>query len=189
MMMMVMSSSKISFSSDINPAELVKTEFFKPVINKLIERGVDSNFINKIINHPNTEFNERFVKINVIGYLNKADYSSHYNSRSVLKSTTFLNENRELLELAELKYGVPKEVITSVLWVETRHGDYLGNSHVASVYLSTAMCNEKVFMDMNIKNLRNQFKGSKEDLLELEEKIYARSNKKAECALDQIIAL
>jgi membrane-bound lytic murein transglycosylase B len=44
-------------------------------------------------------------------------------------------------------------------------------------------------MDMNIKNLRNQFKGSKEDLLELEEKIYARSNKKAEWALDQIIAL
>lgn len=189
MMMMIMSSSKISLSSDMKLFNESKKVVFSPVIEKLTSKGVSKDFIEKIVNHPNTEFNERFVKINVTGFLNKADYSSHYNNLSVNKSKEFLKNNIELLELAELKYGVPKEVITSVLWVETRHGNFLGNSHVASVYLSTALCSEQKYIDMNIQNLREKFKGSKDELTALETKIYERSNKKSNWAIEQIIAL
>lgn len=189
MMMMVMSSSKISLSSDVLLPETVQTEFFAPVIEKLLANGVSPQFIDKIINNEGTEFNERFVRINVTGYLSKADYSSHYNNLSVKKSKEFLQSNNELLELAELKYGIPKEVITSVLWVETKHGNYLGNSHVISVYLSTAMCTEKQYMEMNLKNLHEKFDGSSEELEKLEAKLYERSNKKVNWAIEQIIAL
>ncbi len=189
MMMLVMSSLDISLSSDVNFADINKNEFFSPVIQKLIKRGVDTNFINKIINNPATEFNERFVRINVTGYLSKADYSSQYNNKSVSKSKDFLKDNLPLLTLAELKYNVPKEVIASVLWVETRHGSYLGSSHVASVYLSTAMCNEKQYIDMNLKNLREKFQGSDEELTLLENKINERAVKKANWAIEQLIAL
>lgn len=188
-MMMVLSSSKISLSSDIQVKDIEKEEFFQPVIDKLTERGVDSNFIYKLIDHSSTEFNEKFVLINVTGYLKKADYSENYNDRSITKSKNFLNKNLAVLQLAELKYGVPKEVITSVLWVETRHGSFLGKSHVASVYLSTAMCNEKKYLDINIQNLRNNFDGSEEELQKLEKKIIERSEKKANWALDQLVAM
>ncbi|MBX3044089.1 MAG: lytic murein transglycosylase [Candidatus Kapabacteria bacterium] len=189
MMLMVMSSSDISFSSDIKLNESSKKEFFKPVVEKLTERGVATEFIDKIIEYENTEFSDRFVKINVTGYLNKADYSSHYNKTSVNKTKQFLKSNINLLELAEIKYNVPKEVIASVLWVETRHGSYLGNSHVASVYLSTAMCSEPQYIEMNIKNLHDKFKGSKDELAQLETRIYERSEKKSNWAIDQLVAL
>jgi membrane-bound lytic murein transglycosylase B len=185
----VMTSSKISLSSDKILSEMNKYDFFRPVITQLLEKGVDKQFIEKIINHSSTEFDERFVRINVTGYLNKADYSSHYNKLSISKSKNFLKENRDLLELAELKYDVPKEVIASVLWVETRHGNYLGNSHVVSVYLSTAMCGEKQYIDMNIRNLHDKFKGSSSELSELEKKIHDRSLKKSNWAVEQIAAL
>ncbi len=189
MMMMVMSSIDISLSSEFTPSGINKESFFKPVIEKLLLKGVDSAFINKLIDFKGTEFNERFVRINVTGYLSKADYSSHYNSKSVSMSKEFLQENLALLQLAENQYGVPKEVITSVLWVETRHGNFLGNSHVASVYLSTAMCSEKQFLEMNLNNLREKFSGSQDELAKLEEKVIARSEKKSNWAIEQIIAL
>lgn len=189
MMMMVMSSSDISLSSEFTLSGTSKESFFKPAIDKLLEKGVDTAFLEKIVNHSNTEFNERFVRINVTGFLGKTDYSSHYNNTSVSKSKSFLDENIALLQLAESKYGVPKEVITSVLWVETRHGNYLGNSHVASVYLSTALCNEKQFLEMNLSNLREKHSGTKEELVKLEEKIIERSIRKSNWAIEQIIAL
>lgn len=186
---MVLSSTRLSLSSDVKFADIKKDSFFQPIIEKLISAGVDKQFIDKIINSPSTEFNERFVRINVVGYLKPTDYSSHYNSKSIEKTKAFLSANRALLELAELIYGVPKEVIASVLWIETRHGGYLGNSNVVSVYLSTAMCNEKTYLDMNLKNLKDKFNGSSNELAQLEKKIYERSKKKADWAIEQLVAL
>jgi membrane-bound lytic murein transglycosylase B len=189
MMMMVISSIDISLSSEFTLSGTNKESFFKPVIDKLLLKGVDSNFIMKLISFNGTEFNERFVRINVTGYLNKTDYSNHYSNAAVTKSKKFLEDNIALLQLAENKYGVPKEVITSVLWVETRHGNFLGNSHVASVYLSTAMCSEKQFIEMNLNNLKDNFTGNEDELAKLEEKVIARSEKKSNWAIEQIVAL
>jgi membrane-bound lytic murein transglycosylase B len=189
MLMMVMTSSEISLSSDVDFSDMNKNVFFKPVIEKLLKAGVDSEFVHKIIDDPSTEFNERFVRINVTGYLKPTDYSSHYNDKSVEKTKDFLNSNYGLLEHAEMRYGVPKEVISSVLWVETRHGSFLGNSHVASVYLSTAMCNETIYLDMNIQNLRDKFSGNEDEFKLLEKKIYDRAKKKSDWAIEQLIAL
>ena len=101
-----------------------KYEFFKPVIQKLYDQGVDSSFVKELVEHSSVRFDEKYVKINVTGYLTKPDYSKHYNNRSVKKSKKFLSEYTSILQEAEDKFGVPKEVITSVLWVETRHGGY-----------------------------------------------------------------
>jgi membrane-bound lytic murein transglycosylase B len=163
--------------------------FFEPVIKKLLQKNADTAFVYKLVNHKSVQFDEKFVKINVTGYLKKPDYSPHYNERAQNKSRKFLSDNLEILQSAEDKYGVPKEVITSVLWIETRHGGYLGYNHVVSVYLSTAMANEPEYIDMNKKNLKADFNGTAEELAELENKIEARANKKSNWAIDQLIAL
>lgn len=185
----VVSPVNISLSSYINTGSSEKVEFFQPVIEKLVERGVDSNFIYDLINDTKTGFNERFVKINVTGYLKKPDYSSHYNAFSTTKTQNFIEENYDLLQECENKYGVPKEIIASVLWVETRHGDYLGDNHVPSVFLSTAMASEDKYLEMNIKELRSNFEGSKSELKTLERKIKRRAISKSDWAVDELVAL
>lgn len=188
-LLLVLSSSKIMFSTNFADKELSKADFFKPIVEILIPRGIDTNFLNEMIYDTRTQFDEKYVKINVTGFLTKADYSSHYNNRSVGNTVKFLDENAATLQLAELQYGVPKEVIASILWIETRHGSYLGNHHIASVYLSTAMCNQPEYIELNIENLKSTFKGNDEEFEELKTKILQRSEKKANWAIDQLLAM
>ncbi len=180
----------VVFTNCLDARELKSgREVFQPVIDKMLARGADTAFVYDMINMKNVEFNEKFVRINVIGYLKKADYSKHYNSKSVKKTSNFLEDNLSTLNSAEKKFGVPKEVIASVLWIETRHGNYLGRHHVLSVFLSTALANEKKYLLKNKLELIKKFKGSKKELEELKKKLIARSEKKANWALGELMAL
>lgn len=166
-----------------------KKDLFAPVIDSLYLRGVDSAFIEKLINHPSLEYDEKYSKINVIPKPGKADYSNHYNDRSVNKSKTFLNENDSLLSLAESDYGVPKEIIASILWVETRHGGYLGNHHVVSVYMNTALAATQEKMDKNRKTVEEYYKDDAESKKKYLDKLESRSEYKANWAINQLVAL
>ena len=172
----------LSFSQD-------KVEFFKPVIEQLLNRGVDSTFIYNLVNHQSVNFNEKYVKINVTGYLKKADYSQNYSDYSVSRSIKFLNEYSPILEKAELEYNVPKEVITSILWVETRTGEYLGSNHIPSVFLSTAMANQQEYIDMNIEVYKESFEEDSEAYQNYVNKVIYRANKKSNWALNELEAL
>ncbi|OGU12475.1 MAG: hypothetical protein A2X61_02655 [Ignavibacteria bacterium GWB2_35_12] len=180
---------RISYSSFYPGGYDQKAAFFKPVINKLIKKGADSSFIFAMINDNRTKFNERYVKINVTGYLKKVDYSSNYNAFSVRKSRQFIRENRYILNKCEKEFGVPKEVITAVLWVETKHGSYLGDNHIASVYLSTAMCDQPEFIELNKKELHETFTGDTAELSGLEKKISERARKKSRWAVNELVYL
>lgn len=187
--LLLLPSVRISFSSTNNLMLAEKEKLFKPVIEKLLIAGSDSNFVYNLIADKNTEFNERFVKINVTGYLKKPDYSHHFNDYSVKKVSKFFNENSELLSKASKKFDVPAEVIASVMWIETKFGGYLGKSHVPSVYLSTALASEKEYIDMNVSVLKNSFKGNDEELDGMIQKIEARANKKSNWAINELLAL
>jgi len=107
--------NKIQRANDNSLLTTEKIKFFKSVIDSLISRGIDSSFIYTIVKDKSSQFNERYVKINVTGFLKKTDYSHNYNASSVRKSREFLKENRILLKRAEDKFSVPSEVITSIL--------------------------------------------------------------------------
>jgi len=174
------------------PSLLLSTEkddFFRPVIEQLLEKGVDSTFISELVNHKTVKFNEKYVKINVTGYLKKADYSQNYSEFSVKKSKSFLDKHLEILNRAEAEYNVPKEVITSILWVETKVGNYLGDNHIPSVFLSTAMANQEEYIKMNTDIFIESYTEDSEKLHEYVEKIKARANKKTNWAINELVAL
>ena len=50
--------------------------------------------------------------------------------KRVQNGKNFILENIDTLERAEKKYGVPKEIITAILGVETRYGKVMGNYRV-----------------------------------------------------------
>jgi membrane-bound lytic murein transglycosylase B len=183
----VLSTVRISYSSANSNSN--SKEVFEPLKAKLIAEGVDSTFVENLINDTNVEFNDRFVKINVVGTGKAPDYSSHYNSRAVRKSKKFLEDNMELLKAAENKYDVPKEVITSILYVETRHGGYLGYNNIVSVFLSTALANQEEFYEMNSRALKETYSDNSKDLKKYLGKLKKRSEFKSNWAMEQLVAL
>lgn len=188
-MILILSSSKISFSSILTDSNEEKFSFFAPVIKELINEGIDSNFIYRTLNHPNTTFNERYVKINVNNFASKPDYSSNWSREAIEKTVKFINNNNEILHLAEINYNVPKEIIASILFIETKHGAFLGNNNLLSVYYSTALCNENVFIAKNKESLKENFSGNDEEFNSLLNKIEERSQKKSKWAIQQLKAL
>ncbi len=193
---MVISLFILIFAASIGESAKDRAEFrtwkmkaFKPVVEKLLKNGADTNFVIRLVNSPKTRFNEKFVRINVNNHLRKLDYSSNYSSYSVKKAQRFIQQNNSILNLCETKYDIPKEVITSVIWVETRFGNILGKNHVPSVYLSTAMANEAEYVERNKDRIRKSFEGDSTELKELLAEIESRSDSKANWAIEELLAL
>ncbi len=165
-----------------------KAEIFAPIVDTLLKRGIDSKFIINLINSENTKFDEKYIKINVTGYLQKIDYSHNYKGKSLIKTKEFLIQYDSLLTEVSNKYQVNKEIIVAILWVETKLGTYTGNNHIPSVFLSTALVNLPKYIEINISEI-DSTKYSKDEYNNLVNKIYKRSQKKSSWAINELIAM
>jgi len=185
----LLSTINLSNSSLTQEEIQEKINFFRPAIQKMIANDIDSNFIYSIFSHPDINFNEKYIKINVTGYLKKTDYSDFYNEKSVRESLEFMEDNAEKLAECEQKYKIPKEVITAIIWIESKHGNYLGDNNILSVYLSTAMADLDEYIELNKQLLRKDFQGNEQELAELDKKIESRAVKKAKWAVNELKCL
>ena len=176
-----------AISSDTKLA-IANDNVFRTVVDSLIKKGVDTAFINKYVAKNNAKFDERFIKINVTGYLKPADYSYATSDIAVRKSKQFFRENATVLNAAEKKYNVPKEIIVSILWIETRLGDYLGKNHLPSVFFSTALTNAPEYIELNNQVVKETNNTDSMKLVLLD-RVKQRSERKAKWAIDELAAM
>lgn len=95
-----------------------------------------SSFIRELLKNYDDSKRDQVVKLNTMGFLLSPDYSGHISEEAIKRTKSFMLEHQSALIQAEIKYGVKKEIITSLLWVESRLGENHGSFHVASVFLS-----------------------------------------------------
>jgi membrane-bound lytic murein transglycosylase B len=202
-------------------AKLSKQQkFFLPVVEQLLAQGADVAFVKQLLYDSNLAFYEKLTKINVSvrppepkpvqPRTNHYEYAQ--NDIAVQKSSAFIALNDSVLHLAERTYNVPKEAITAIMWVETRFGDFLGNHHVPSVYLSYAMTTQAGCLQNNKDRLKAQFTAYHEKIwndkvkkkkeltskdtaevltkwADIEEKMLDKAQKKATWAIGELLAL
>jgi membrane-bound lytic murein transglycosylase B len=196
-------------------------KFFLPVAEQLLAQGADAGFVRQLLNDTGMAFYEKLTKINIavrppepkpVPPKKHNPYEYAQNDIAVKKSGEFMLANDSLLSAAERLYNVPKEAITSIMWVETRFGDFLGNYHVPSVYMSYAMATQPDFLQKNKDRLKADFTAYHEkvwkekvakgkeltnkdtaDVLEtwatIEEKMMQKAQKKATWAIGELLAL
>jgi membrane-bound lytic murein transglycosylase B len=198
---MMLVSNYASMNASSNVSSVVSTakkpdscltpneKFFAPVIKVMLEQGAESSFVKLLMNDPRTAFNESLVRINVVGQRKKADYSHNYTPHAAEIVREFIDNNDSTLTAAEKNYGVPKEVISALLFVETKHGQVTGLHHVPSVYLSVAMSTQPEYIEKNKVALREKFEGAEDEAQELEGKIEERAAKKAAWAVKELVAM
>jgi membrane-bound lytic murein transglycosylase B len=76
------------------------------------------------------------------GYNSRAVYRSLLTEKNLARARSYLHEHREILEKITSQYCVPKEIIVSILLVETRLGDFLGGRWAFNSLASMALCTE-----------------------------------------------
>jgi membrane-bound lytic murein transglycosylase B len=70
----------------------------------------------------------------------KVVYKGFLREKVITRARSYLNENTRLLENISSKYCVPKEIVVSILLVETRLGDFLGGRWAFNSLASMALC-------------------------------------------------
>lgn len=125
-----------------------------PLIDRLVADGFDEPTVRTLFSRSEVKF-EPGVMISKIeelikradhkpstlpSYDPKAVYKSFLGEKVITRARTYLNGNIRLLENISNKYCVPKEIVVSILLVETRLGDFLGGRWVFNSLASMALC-------------------------------------------------
>lgn len=180
---------KIPYTNNENK-KLQKFSFFQPVADSLFSMGIDSETVYLFINDYRTYFNYKYVELNVIQY-SKFQMNNEPISNSVIKKlNSFISSNHSLLFESEIKFKIPKEVIASILWTETRFGAVLGTHHIPSVFLSIAL--SPFIISPTDSEQINRVASSGQQITKTDtswNKHIERSQQKSRMAIKEIVAL
>lgn len=191
----VISTNKETYSLRTLETQDQKIEFFRPVIQKLIEKGVPEDYILNLLRDTSVQFNERYVQVDVsLSRPSKSTSSSKIydklvNDEAVNRIINFINTNQFILNKIQNLYSIDPEVLASLLWVETRHGDYLGNHQIVSVYFSLALADTDNFIEYNLKRNKDKLKPTKKEIGQLKNKLVQKSRSKANWAINELVSI
>ncbi|HYF02054.1 MAG TPA: lytic murein transglycosylase [Patescibacteria group bacterium] len=185
-------------------AEL-RGEFFAPVYEELLDRGVSPEFVDQLAKDQNIVYKDDYIKMNVqniiprpggpsVGKVSSptrsrsGKYSHNFTDYSVSQARAFVENNRTMLQAAEDEYGVPKEAIAAIMWVETKYGKFTGRDYVPNVYMNIAMANQPEFVNQSLRAARGIY-GEGDTYHQVALKVKERADKKANWAIDELVAL
>lgn len=129
----------LSFNATAGSKKQIKTEVPKAnwsyVEKKLKKSGFDKKFIRDLKKNYEPKHFDTVVKLNLLLFLVTSNYHGVQVTEEGVKNVReFLAKNEKVFAQAEKDHGVSRNVIASLLWIETRHGQNQGSFHVASSY-------------------------------------------------------
>lgn len=157
-----------------------------PLYNKLQQRLVNDGFnkeqISKFYDDPQCFFSKGMVIAFFKHDESKLDYKQFESAEDIANCRAYLKAHKVWFDKAEATYGVPREIITAIILVESRLGSHLGKSKAFNVLSTMA-----ALMD---EDVREQFYIMAEDDKRLpREQFMNRANKRASWAYKELKAL
>ncbi len=110
-----------------------------PLVEKLLRDGEDKEFVIAVYSAPSVKFNPRVMPRKVTHNEYKLDYEKFLKPERLNRARRYLSENRKLFDSIEKRFGVPGEVETAILLVETDLGNYLGAGPAVNILSSMAL--------------------------------------------------
>lgn len=132
------------------------SEDWSPLVNRLAADGFEESAIRALFQRSEVEFDPLVMKHKIESLIRIKYYRAPPSGSGKSKAAriykgferpeiidgafAFMQDNSKLLEDAQTRYGVPKEIIVSILLVETRLGEYTGNRNAFNSLASMALC-------------------------------------------------
>lgn len=146
--------------------------------SQLKKEKFNKNFIAVLKKSYEQKSFERTLQLNVLLFLRKTDdHGVQVSPGAAADIRAFIEVHKAVLKDAEMKYGVPAEVVASLLWLESRYGKNQGNFHVPSVYLHLLQGTRHDVVTMLKRNSAQfaQGKVSKKNLKEISRRAHAKA--------------
>ncbi len=123
-----------------------------PLIERLVADQYDEPAVRALFSRPEVQLDPQIMSRKLSSLLRKrfekppADavrryrpvYGKYMRPEVIASARTYLKDNEDILNRARLRYGVPKEIIVSILLVETLLGDYVGERYAFNTLASMA---------------------------------------------------
>ena len=167
---------------------------WSPLVERLVADGFNRPAVEALFVRPEVRFEpdamadkirtligSRSLSESVVAQLKNLVRKDYLNKKTIARARSYIRENREVLEDVESLYGVPKEVVVSILLLETHLGRNTGNRSVFNRLASMALT-------ADLERLRPHLAGG---LLNAENEEFARRRcrEKGDWAYDELRAL
>lgn len=181
----------LGFSTFAHAQMLSKFQADRKWVQQELKRmKLPAGFINEAMNTYQTETMESVLKLNLLGFLRPPQHMDLVTSQAVTEASKFLKENKKDFDQARKTYQVSPDVISALLWIETRHGDNLGQYHIVSVYLHLLQADRPNQKQLLTNLALEQNKTLKSyTAKELKKKMASRTAKKSDWAREELRAL
>lgn len=157
---------------------------------ELTRMRLPKSFIKESLEYYEKETFDKILKLNLVGFLQPPAHMDLVTDRSVHETKKFIQLNNTAFRLAEERYEVPGEVVSSLLWIETKHGLHVGKYNVLSVYYHILQAdipaNRKRLTQIALEKNRKLGKYTNNKLIKL---MAERTKKRTSWAREQIWAL
>lgn len=155
--------------------------------SRLREKGASDTYLRMLQDNYREDERMRVLDLNLLGFLKmRPEQIETIPGWELQKIERFIKKNQKPFAEVEKKFAVPKEVIASLLWVETRHGKDIGRFHVASAFLSIAQADYPTILDQTMDLARSRVNTLTP---EIEARVIERSKRKSDWAVDELMAL
>ena len=168
-------------------------------VKEMTDAGIAPDFAKKLEaqylhEKKNTENRDHIIQLNVLGFLTPGDYSKHFSLSAVKHIKIFLRKYKSALTKMEDEFHVPKSIVASLLWVETKHGKTMGDFHLPIIYFTLLQAGHPEVVRNTLLELNHRKPASNSSAVlltpaELQQKAIQRSLSKAKWALEQIKVL
>ncbi len=157
-------------------------------LEKLRQKNVSPEFLQLLQKEYRENERSRVLDLNILGFLKvkPAEQDESIPVWELERVKKFLRKNRRTFTEVEKQFAVPKEVIASLLWVETKHGRDMGTFHVGSAFLSIAQAD---YREITAELFRVAKERASPFTLEIQQRIEDRCRTKAQWAVDELVAL
>lgn len=156
-------------------------------LEKLRQKGASESYLSLLERTYESEDRSKVLELNLLGFLKtRPDPDNRIPGWELERVEVFLKKNKKVFKEVEKSFPVPKEVIASLLWVETKYGRDAGTFHVGSAFLSIAQADFPTILEQSMETAKLM---TKEYTPEVEARIIARSKSKAEWAVNELMAL
>ncbi|MCB0320945.1 MAG: lytic murein transglycosylase, partial [Bdellovibrionales bacterium] len=154
-------------ASDRDPSISSKYRGWDFLVSQLQERGVPENTLKQIYLDPNMPPFLR-LEFSVNPSESKRIYRHFLEPSRIQAAQKYMQEHRTWFSLAQQKYGLPEEIIGSIILVETHIGGYTGNHSV--IYRLSRLANAASPENIRKNYARLLNSGEKVTLQEVEDR-------------------
>lgn len=134
-----------------------KSQSYDSIIDRLACDGFERTHLIKLFTDTRVKFLDKVVAINLINSDIIVNYSQFLNKQSINHARRFLDRELLFLNKVEKQFQVEKEIIVSILCIESSFGKRTGENRVFNVFNTLSLATQPEILEDTYHNLQGHY--------------------------------